>query len=218
MPKLKNISVRFISLVDKAANHREFIFKSDGKPDGVLDGIIKIRKIDEEKRLVLGVVYTPYEVDTQGEYADAGTIERAAHNFLKNLLLHNVDTQHDFEPEKGYLCESWIIRGVDPVFPDEKEGTWAVAIYVEDDATWELVKSGDLAGLSFAGRATREKINKSTSFTDFFEEQAQADLPWQLASFIYEMVYNAAWSDDLEGLTSKIQEAFNEFSQIREAA
>lgn len=214
MAKLKDISIQFISLVDKAANHREFIFKSDGK----LNGVIQIRKVDTEKRLVLGVVYTPNEIDSQGDWADKEAIELCAHDFLKNQLLHNVDSNHDFNPEKGYVCESWIIRGDDPLFPDEKEGTWAVVIRVEDDATWEMVKAGDLAGLSFAGTARKEEIGKGQSFTEFIENITQLDLPWQMANYIYYLVYDAAYEEDFEGLIVAVSEAINEFIQMREAA
>lgn len=214
MAKLKDISIKFISLVDKAANHREFIFKSDGK----LDGVIHIRKVDTEKRLVLGVVYTPNEIDSQGDWADEEAIEIAAHDFLKNHFLHNVDANHNFEPEKGYVCESWIIRGNDPLFPDEKEGTWAVVIHVEDDTTWEMVKAGDLSGLSFAGTARKEEIGKGQSFTEYIENVKQSDLPWQMANYIYYLVYDAAYEEDFDGLIAAVSESINEFNQMREAA
>jgi len=214
MAKLKDISVQFISLVDKAANHREFIWKADDR----MEGVVKIRKVDEEKRLVMGVVYTPDEMDSQGDWADADTIERAAHEFQRQLLLHNVDTQHDYKPDDGFVAESWIIRGEDPVFPDEKVGTWVVVIKVANDDTWEKVKAGELAGLSFAGTARKEQYSKQyESFSDMVQAETQMELPFMLANYIWELTVDAALMEDTDGLVERVAGAIREFNQLREA-
>jgi hypothetical protein len=114
----------------------------------------KIKKSDE-KRMVYGIVYSPNEVDSQGEYATGAEIEKAAYNFMKGLRLLNVDAQHDFDPKAAFVAESWITKGVDPLFSSEPEGSWAVGIRVEDDALWADVKKGELAGISMAGYAAK---------------------------------------------------------------
>jgi len=213
MAKLKNLLVQFISLVDKAANHREFIWKGE---DG-FTGTIQIRKVDDEKRMVYGVVYTPDEVDSQGDYADALTIERAAHEFLKQQLLHNVDTQHDFQPERGYVAESWMIRedGTDPLFPDDKAGTWCVGIKVEDDETWTAVKAGDLKGLSLAGTASRENAFKRyDSFTDMVEAEGKEILPYQFADCLFQLALDN--QDNPDSLKELVTTAVAEYKKLKE--
>lgn len=212
MAKLKNLLVQFISLVDKAANHREFVWKADGG----FAGSVLIRKVDEEKRMVYGVVYTPDEVDSQGDYADAPTIERAAHEFLKQQLLHNVDTQHDFQPEKGYVAESYLIRGVDALFPDDKEGTWVVAIKVEDDEVWKAVKAGDYTGLSLAGTASREEAWKRyESFNEMVTAEGKEILPWQFADFLFQLALDH--QDNPDELKALVADAIVEYKKLKEA-
>ncbi len=152
------MDVEFISLVDSAANQREVIFKSaeSGEPD--FQTQFRIQKTDDEKQLVYGVVYAPDEADTDGDGMVAGEIEKAAHNFLAKARTQNVDKQHDYNPDDGIVVESFVLKGSHPDFKDEKEGAWAVVIKVTDEETWELVKKGELKGISLAGKAQAEEV------------------------------------------------------------
>lgn len=160
---LKNIRVDFVSLVRKGANKKTIIWKSgEGEPPRKWD--VPLSKVDEEKNLVYGIVYSPGEVDSQGDHTDEKQIEKAAHLFLKGSKTGDgVDRDHSFQAEDGvYVAESWIVRKGDPVFPDDPEGSWAVAIKVEDDDLWGAVKKGDIGGLSMGGIADYvEKGDKS---------------------------------------------------------
>ena len=156
--ELRDMKVDFISLVSKGANGKRIIWKAgDKRPEGADAFETPLRKLvkSDEKRVVYGIVYGPGQVDSQGEYAEKGEIERAAYGFMKGLRLLNVDAQHDFDPKAAFVAESWITKGADPLFPDEPEGSWAVGIRVEDEALWESVKKGELAGLSMAGYAAK---------------------------------------------------------------
>ena len=157
---LKNVQVLFISLVDKGANRRTVIWKSKDGQKPVFEREIPIIKVDEEKRLVYGIVYAPDEPDTQGDMMTAEEIEKMAYSFMLNRRTDQVDRQHDYNPDEGFVAESWIIRQSDPLFPMEKEGAWAVGIKVTQDETWKLIKSGDVAGLSMGGFASAEEIGK----------------------------------------------------------
>lgn len=166
MPRfLKNISVQFISLVRKGANQKTIIWKSgDGDPPRSWQ--VEIAKTDEDKRLVFGIVYSPGEVDSQGDMTDAAEIEKAAYDFLKaSRTGDGVDKDHTFTPESGaFVAESWLVRKGDPVFQDQPEGSWGVAIKVDDDVLWDAVKKGEIGGLSMGGRADIEPMGKSTDF------------------------------------------------------
>lgn len=166
--ELRDMKVDFLSLVSKGANGKRIIWKAgqsptpDGKtggdkPEGADAFETPLRKLvkSDEKRVVYGIVYSPGQVDSQGEYAERGEIEKAAYGFMKGLRLLNVDAQHDFDPKAAFVAESWITKGADPLFPDEPEGSWAVGIRVEDESLWASVKKGELAGLSMAGYAAK---------------------------------------------------------------
>ena len=153
MPELKEVRVKFISLVDIPANKRGIIWKSENQM------IIPIAKINKEKKMVYGIVYAPNEEDTDGDFMTPEEIEKMAYDFMKNGRTRNVDRQHDFQPDEGFVAESWLIRKNDPLFPHEKEGAWAVGIKVENKETWEDIKKGVINGISLAGVGRR--VNKS---------------------------------------------------------
>jgi len=48
-------------------------------------------KKNEMQRIVLGVVYAPDEVDLQGDFSDAPTIEKACHEFNKSIQFGGIN-------------------------------------------------------------------------------------------------------------------------------
>lgn len=158
--RLKEINITHISLVKAGANKKTIIYKSsDETPSYTRE--IKLSKKVNEKGVVYGIVYSPEEVDTQGDIASAEEIEKAAYSFMKGLNALNIDRDHNFKPAGAYVAESWILREGDPIFKDEKPGSWAVAIKLEDEELKEAVKKGEISGLSMAGIASREEVEKN---------------------------------------------------------
>ena len=160
MSFLENIRINFISLVNKGANQKSIIWKSrDGDTPYKKD--VDIAKFDEDERLVYGIVYSPDELDSQEDEANAKEIQKAAHQFMKDAkTADGVDKDHSFETEPGvFVAESFIIGKGNKAFPDAPEKSWAVVIKVENDDIWADVKSGKIGGLSMGGVA--DKINKS---------------------------------------------------------
>lgn len=166
--KLENLEVSCISLVKSGANKKSIIYKSGGSPTPNLEREIKIVKSSDEG-MVYAVVYSPDEIDTQGEFADANTIKKAAYGFMKSGFTKNIDKEHDFKSVDAYVAESWLVRKGDPLFPNEKEGSWAVGIKLESDELKAAVKSGEIAGISMAGLASKiEQTTKSERIIDTF--------------------------------------------------
>ena len=156
--ELKDIKVDFLSLVAKGANGKKIIYKSDGnRPQGAenIELVAKNFIKSDDRQMVYSVVYSPDEVDSQKEFAKAEEIEAAAYQFMKSRNVLNVDANHDFDPKAAYVAESWILKGVDTLFPKEREGAWAVGIKVEDPELWARVKKGELEGISMAGCAVK---------------------------------------------------------------
>lgn len=154
--KLTELEVQWISLVDAGANGKAITYKSRSatgdSPTGAPLRTVQVAKADDDKRLVYGIVYAPDQVDSHGDYADAATIERAAHQFLRDLNAQNVDTQHNLQKAAAYVAESWIVNKGDAQFADDP-GAWAVVIKVDDDDLWQAIKSGEIGGISLYGRA-----------------------------------------------------------------
>jgi len=172
--KLTDISITHISLVKAGANGKQVIYKSAAN-DGNYESMISIKKTDEEKGVIYGIVYAPDQVDSQGDFATKEEIEKAAYDFMKSLNANNVDVEHSFRSEAAFVAESWIVKSNDPTFPNEPEGSWAVAIKLEDESLKQLAKSGEIGGISMAGVAQRHPVEKSDgSLKKLFEAFADA--------------------------------------------
>ncbi|APF20391.1 hypothetical protein Calab_1460 [Caldithrix abyssi DSM 13497] len=163
--ELKDVQVLFLSLVDKGANNRTIIWKADNKQKPIIEKTVPILKVDAEKRMVYGIVYAPNEEDAHGDFMTAEEIEKAAHNFMKARRTTNIDKQHDYEADEGFVAESWIVRKGDPLFPNEPEGAWGVGIKVENDETWEQIKNGEITGISMGGFGKRIEKSAATDST-----------------------------------------------------
>lgn len=101
--------------------------------------------------LVSGVVYSPNEVDEQGDWTSQEDIENAAHNFVKKARKIGVD-------HKGRAgarpVESYIAQG-DWQIGDElvKKGSWFIVTEVTDAKLWARLESGELRSFSWEGKA-----------------------------------------------------------------
>ena len=170
MPKreLKNITVNYISLVRAGANKKTIIYKGSDTPP-TWNKEVAIAK--QEEGIVYGIVYSPGETDTQGDITTKEEIKKAAYNFLKQKKVDNIDKNHSFKKEGAYVCESWLIRKADPLFPKEKEGSWAVGIKIESEELKKEIKEGKIKAISMAGEAEVKEIEKANStIEDFINE------------------------------------------------
>lgn len=189
--QLKNIVISFISLVKAGANNRKILIKAiDGEPS--IEFQAPIIKIDEDGRRFYSVVYAPNEEDLQGEFASADDIQKAAYDFMKNLRAVNIDKNHSFENEQAFVAESWLIRKDDPLFPEEKEGSWAVGIIVEDDDVWKEILDGKIEAVSMGGIADKVQdqfIEKAVEETESeYRIRIKSPSLFQADSFRYKSI------------------------------
>ncbi len=158
--KLKDAKITHISLVDKGANGVPFaIIKAAGK--NAIQKQVQISKIDDDKRIVKGVVYQPDVADAHDDQMDEVEIEKAAHLFMEKQHTYNIDKQHDLEADKGFIIESYIAP-CDMTLGDQQivKGSWVAAVKVTDDDTWESIKKGEITGFSMWGVGKREEIEE----------------------------------------------------------
>ena len=124
----------------------------------------RILKLDPDRRLVTGVVYSPCspdfcEVDAQDDVMKRDELERVAHNFLANVAKGAaiIDAHHT-GPAVADVVESYLAP-VDFTAGDPRQqiakGTWIMTVRVNDAATWQGVQSGELNAFSIGGTADR---------------------------------------------------------------
>ncbi len=108
-------------------------------------------KVEEEKRLVTGIVAEPEVEDTYGDVISSEEIEKAMVKFMEQGPEIRVEHDSDFEP-KVAIIENWIEREGRMIGEQFiKAGTWLMTTKVLDDEVWEMIKDGRLNGYSFRG-------------------------------------------------------------------
>lgn len=149
--EITDAKISFVSLVDKAANKRQFLITKaeNGKANFTSTG--RIVKTDSATHHITGIVYEPLVEDSHGNYMTEAEITKAAYWFAKHG--DQVDLQHSFEPmSNATVVETWIAKA-DFQIGDEvvKQGTWLMTVEVTDTAVWEAIQKGDITGFSMGG-------------------------------------------------------------------
>lgn len=204
MPKITDLDVQFISLVKRPANGRGIVLR--GATSAARE--FPIRKADPVLKRVYGIVYAPDSVDAQGDWTDAETIRRAADAWMQSGRARNVDAEHDFQPLPAYVAESWLIKGGDPLFPDEKPGAWAVGIQIEDAALWDAIEAGEVEGLSLAGTARLEKMAHRIK-TFFTRKETEMDVD-DIKRIVKDVLAETVSEADEEARREKLEKAAEE--------
>ncbi|OUT11079.1 hypothetical protein B9N62_07020 [Campylobacter concisus] len=155
--EITDMQIKLISLVSAGANNKKIIYKNENFNELLR---VDFKKSDAEQGVVYGIVYAPDEVDTQGDFANADEIKRAAYNFMKRSdLSYCIDVNHNFNIADAYICESWIVKSKDKFF--NEEGAWAVGIKIEDEELREMIKNGTITGLSMYGSGVIKAQDKT---------------------------------------------------------
>lgn len=195
--EISDAKIQFVSLVNKAANKRQFLITKgdDGTVNFTSQG--KILKADTETHYITGVVYEPMVEDAHGNYMSADEIKKAAYNYTKEGS--KIDIQHSFEQvSKADVVESYIAP-CDMTVNEEvvKAGTWLMTVEVTDTEIWEKVEKGEITGFSMGGigiysdeDVNLEEIEKKT------KPSHKKGLFKQLAAvFGYELVEKGEYTD-----------------------
>lgn len=130
------------------------------KEEGVV-GEYRVIKSDDEKRLLYGVVYAPFEIDSQGDWTDVEEIEKAAHEFImlygKGEAFidegHN-DKRAEVEPVQSFIAP--VDFTYDGAVESVKKGSWVLVTHFLTQEAWERAKK-EYSGYSMAGKGKREQ-------------------------------------------------------------
>lgn len=122
--------------------------------EGPVINVNIISKSDDDERIVMGVVYEPNEEDTQGDYATAEEIRKAAYSFMENGQIYKVmhkDVAVDICVLETYLAPVEFQIGDETV----TKGTWLLASRIPPGEMWADIKSGEFTGYSMGGTTER---------------------------------------------------------------
>lgn len=166
---ITDAKISFVSLVDKAANKKQFLITKakNGQADFSTYG--KIVKADKDSHFVTGIVYEPMAEDAHGNYMTEEEIQKAAYWYAKNG--NKVDLQHTFEKCEGAdVVESWIAKSDCKIGDTEiKKGTWLMTMEITDTDVWDSIEKGEITGFSMGGVGkysdTDDDITKNSAET-----------------------------------------------------
>jgi len=161
-----------ISLVQDPAIESDFVALKNKKKK------VQFKKIDEEKRLLIGPALIPdkpiYRMNEMGEefyvYFSKKSVRKAMELFLSHNNQHNWTLEHEQAIQGLTVVESWTVESKEQDKSafydlDVPLGTWLVSVKVNNDAIWDkYVKSGEVLGFSIEGY-----------FMDKFEVQQSKD-------------------------------------------
>lgn len=136
---------------------------------------IQFSAVDEEKKLLLGAALIP----NKKVYRNIGgeefyirfsedTIEKAAHNFVKNGYVNNSSENHDIKLDGVSVVQSWIVDNPEKDKSNNygktyEKGTWVTMMKVENDETWQKAKNGTLNGFSIDGLFSLKEVQLNKS-------------------------------------------------------
>ena len=103
------------------------------------------------------VVMVPNEPDLHGDITSEDEVRKACHNFNKYSMQANLF--HLAKTDTFEFAESFIAP-VDMAIDDKfiTKGTWLCTIQCLDDNLWELIKSGEVCGVSIGALASVETL------------------------------------------------------------
>ena len=137
---------------------------------------VTLKKADDAKRIVYGVVLDPYIVDAHDDYLSPAEIEPPSHNFMASSRMIGLDHNGATEAQ---VVESWIQpypdsdeykkavagephRALRTPFGDDfiHSGSWVLGVKLSPE-NWAKVQAGELNAFSIGGFGTRENIEAS---------------------------------------------------------
>ena len=176
------VGIEAVSIVSQPAIEESFVALSSDE--------IKLAKVDEEKRIVMGAALVPNKMifrkrnDTMFYvYFSKDTIRRASELFFQNGNQSNATLEHQMKANNLTVVESWIVENKEKDKSalynlDLPVGSWVISMKIEDDELWQQIKEGKkYTGFSiegfFSDRATIKKSNAKSEMAAIEEEEAE---------------------------------------------
>lgn len=201
--EIYDAKIGFVSLVDKAANKKQFLITKAENGEANFSYVGSIIKADIENHYVTGIVYEPMTEDAHGNYMTEKEIEKAAYGFAKSG--NKIDLQHNFETVEGAsVVESWIAKADTVIEGNEiKKGTWLMTVELSgNDDVWSAVKKGDLTGFSMGGVGKYSEVDIDISSVSKSENGETKGIFKRLAAALgFDIVEKGAVNDKFKEKT-----------------
>jgi 8-oxo-dGTP pyrophosphatase MutT (NUDIX family) len=143
----------------------------DAEPenDSVLHGeFLPVRKADQWKQLVCGVVLEPNVLDSQDDFMTPKHVEKAAHAYMKRVVRGKASvaklqhrqagfkkTQPSLVPVESFIApQDFSYDGKEMI----KAGSWVMVMHCEDDALWQDFLDRKYTGFSIGGSGIRRSV------------------------------------------------------------
>ena len=174
------VGIEAISIVESGAIESDFIALADQE--------IKLAKVDDEKRIVMGAALIPNKPifrkrnDTMFYvYFSEDTVRRSSELFFQNGNQSNATLEHQMKANGLTVVESWIVEGEQDKSRiyglDAPVGTWMISMKITDDELWAEIKEGKkYKGFSIEGfYADKASIKKSKENMSEVESQKKLE-------------------------------------------
>ncbi len=118
-----------------------------------------IKALNEELMQVTYVAMLPDSTDLAGDFTSAEEVRKAKESFNKSeqrANLFHMSMTDTFAVIESYLAPADMILNNQAVL----KGTWLMTLQINDSDLWELVKSGDINGISIGAEATVETLEE----------------------------------------------------------
>ena len=123
-----------------------------------------VKSLHEELMQVLYIVMVPNEVDAHGDITSEEEVRKACFSFNRDVLhasksganLFHISKTNSFEFAESYVLPCDIEMDGIPV----KKGTWVATVQVLDKSLWDLIKAGDVCGLSIGAIAEVQQLGE----------------------------------------------------------
>ena len=130
--------------------------------------------LDEEKKIIIGAAMIPNKMiiryDELGNayyvYFSKESIKKMASKFLKEKRTDEASIEHDGKKlgsDKVFIIESWVSD--DPIHDKSYKygfnlpsGTWYVAMKINDNNVWKMIKEKSLNGFSVEGLFAEKSV------------------------------------------------------------
>lgn len=101
---------------------------------------------NDEQRLVEGIIYAPYQLDTYGTMMLPADIAKMHYDFNTQRMYSAIDHEHNETSSGCEMLRNWIAGANDP--DGYPEGAWIGMAKIHNDILWDKVKRGEINGYS----------------------------------------------------------------------
>jgi hypothetical protein len=117
------------------------------------------KSVDNELRIVYGVVLEPGTFDQQGDITTEEEIFKAMHDYM--VKHQTINLQHTPVEVDTIIVENFIApTDMDINGEAVVKGAWVMGVKVLNDVVWKAIEEGTFTGYSIEGRGMRTPIDE----------------------------------------------------------